>query len=163
MNILLIQLSVCVDEKQKYDESSKISNRLFTTFKFAKSLKNNIVFMGNILRERNQFEHGGYGINNYISDYQDFLYFSSYFANKSKEYSMPKIRLAPKIMCDFVWHTHLMFPNVYNEECATYTHRNIILDHADLIVDHLPFSAKFWEFIVDYTYQMRSGYHPNLK
>eukprot|EP00481_Brizalina_sp_1-RS-2013_P000598 TRINITY_DN1532_c0_g1_i1.p1 TRINITY_DN1532_c0_g1~~TRINITY_DN1532_c0_g1_i1.p1 ORF type:complete len:113 (+),score=6.23 TRINITY_DN1532_c0_g1_i1:188-526(+) len=78
----------------------------------------------------------------YIIDYQDFLYFSSYFANKSKEYNM-NIRLAPELMRDFVWHTHLMFPNQYNEECARYTDRNIILDHTDLIVDHLPFSAAF--------------------
>eukprot|EP01084_Bolivina_argentea_P290511 499033_1 len=151
------------DEKEiNYTHIYSAETTLFTRFNFNKSLKKNVVFMGNVLKQYNNNN-----FYDYIADYKDFLYFSSYFCAKSQEYNID-VHLAPLIMRDFVWHSHQMFPDKYFKECPQYTHDKMCLDHDDLIPEekikkYISFSEQFWNFVYKYKDKMRSGKHEYLK
>eukprot|EP01084_Bolivina_argentea_P267284 453670_1 len=109
---------------------------LFTAFDFNISVRKNLIFMQGIIDYDTDYYCDYW---KYKRDFNDYMSYKGYFENRRDQ-----IHLCPTLLIDFVWHTYMMFPTLYQS-----SYRN--KDHNDLIPAkkykiYQLFSESFWKF-----------------
>eukprot|EP01083_Nonionella_stella_P025114 69179_1 len=114
---------------------SNVADSVFTKFDFSISVRKNLTFMQRIIEDQRCEKK------DYMKHMDEFADYMSY----KRTFERSKIHLCPTLAVDFVWHSHMMFPVMYNVLYSKADHDDLVPMEQYKI--YQSFSYCFWSLL----------------